>query len=603
MHGSDLVDRLQLYLHRIPHINFKFRRLSDDESFFDVSLRGDYAKSIFLILCTSLLIALIFLITTIIIWITQCCKARRSEPIRSSRKHIRRLSTTLFFISVICFILLAICLFGNEHLNKNVLSTITSLSYVNANFRRSLFQANKMNQTQLMATTHVDDLSILIEKMSHEVPKINDTMLREADTLLTQISDRIDDVKIQLKKLSNILIDLPFLEYSHDFGERLEYERWLCSLFILVIVISVLFAGVIAFCRQSKKGAIIFSGLGIIVFVVSWLMFSIVFPLTIAYADFCVDGRDFLRSRLSADFIDSFNFYTTCESHENHDLSPSNLPIIQINAYYREIKNADDKLEALLFTLFNRSSDIENTTLALSNDLASSFKSIGALESILSCYNMHQNVQSIRTSFCRNGFAGVLIVDAALLLLCITLFVLLILVSKSWHIFARSTSDYLEVGDDDNYSPRDHDTMPDNIYDTNIFNPRARQHLSNQDANTRLIDGFSNGGMPPPPPFNAHNSEVEPISLDLTLNTAAARVGERCSWQQQMMAHNSALANAPPPPQLMGMLHGSTVSTLNRNGTMLRNSGANNYQQLNSTTNAGVYGRYDGRQLNEFHEI
>ena len=43
-------------------------------------------------------------------------------------------------------------------------------------------------------------------------------MLREADTLLTQISDRIDDVKIQLKKLSSILIDLPFLEYSHDFG-------------------------------------------------------------------------------------------------------------------------------------------------------------------------------------------------------------------------------------------------------------------------------------------------------------------------------------------------------------------------------------------------
>lgn len=37
-------------------------------------------------------------------------------------------------------------------------------------------KANKMNQTQLMATTHVDDLSILIEKMSHEVPKINDTV-------------------------------------------------------------------------------------------------------------------------------------------------------------------------------------------------------------------------------------------------------------------------------------------------------------------------------------------------------------------------------------------------------------------------------------------
>jgi len=44
---------------------------------------------------------------------------------------------------------------------------------------------------------------------------------------------------------------------------------------------AVLFAGVIAFCRQSRKGAIIFSGLGLVIFLVSWLLFSAVFPLTV----------------------------------------------------------------------------------------------------------------------------------------------------------------------------------------------------------------------------------------------------------------------------------------------------------------------------------
>jgi hypothetical protein len=87
-------------------------------------------------------------------------------------------------------------------------------------------------------------------------------MFREADTLLTEISDRVDDVKQQLVKMFNLLSDVNFLEYSRTFGERLEYERlgielslknrffttdfrWLSSLLLLVIVIAVLFAGVI----------------------------------------------------------------------------------------------------------------------------------------------------------------------------------------------------------------------------------------------------------------------------------------------------------------------------------------------------------------------
>lgn len=33
----------------------------------------------------------------------------------------------------------------------------------------------------------------------------------------------------------------------------------------------------------------------------------------------------------------------------------------------------------------------------------------------------------------------------------------------------------MEVGEDDHFSPRGQDSMPENVYDTNIFNPHARQ--------------------------------------------------------------------------------------------------------------------------------
>lgn len=43
----------------------------------------------------------------------------------------------------------------------------------------------------------------------------------------------------------------------------------------------VLFVGVIAFCRQSKKGTVMFSGLGFAIFIVGWLLFATILPLTI----------------------------------------------------------------------------------------------------------------------------------------------------------------------------------------------------------------------------------------------------------------------------------------------------------------------------------
>ena len=80
---------------------------------------------------------------------------------------------------------------------------------------------------------------------------------------------------------------------------------------------------------------------------------------------------------------------------------------------------------------------IEDVSREFATDIAQSFKAIGALESALSCFSLHEDVQAMYKGFCADGFLGSIIVMGALFKLGFFLFILLIVVSRSWHIFVR----------------------------------------------------------------------------------------------------------------------------------------------------------------------
>lgn len=53
---------------------------------------------------------------------------------------------------------------------------------------------------------------------------------------------------------------------------------------LLSIMFAVLFVGVLAICKKSRGGIVAFSGLGIVVFVLAWTIFSILFPVSVVIA-------------------------------------------------------------------------------------------------------------------------------------------------------------------------------------------------------------------------------------------------------------------------------------------------------------------------------
>uniref|UniRef100_A0A915EEW1 Protein tweety homolog n=1 Tax=Ditylenchus dipsaci TaxID=166011 RepID=A0A915EEW1_9BILA len=533
------VENIIGWLNALPHINYKFRQVKET---FNLDIDGDYVQSLVVFCGLSLLLAVLLLLLIVITWVCQCCLKK------SDNCHLFRFTGA--------------CLYGNEHTNKSVNSAASGLADVNQNIRLAIAQTNKLNASQFEASKHVEELTVLIERKSKEAPTINQTLVREADALLTEVSDKLDDVSNQILKIGQIFGDLKFLDKSRIYGHRVEFERWILCITLISIMICVLFAGVIAFCRQSRKGAILFSGLGIVIFIVSWIMFSLVFPITVAYADFCGGGATpFLETKINQEVIQTFHFYKDCVPKPSHDNVPPKIPVSQINNFYSTLEANQQKLEGLLFTLFNRSEEVELISREISSDISNSFKSIGALEATLSCYNIHDDVIAMYEGFCTNGFLGTVIVTSALFMLGLFLFILLLLVSRSWHIFVRLPSDYVEVGEDDHFSPRGQDNMPDNVYDTNIFNPRARQIGG-------MVDGV------PPAAALSNGSAVnnhQPPTTSLLVESSTA------TW----LRNNATHASAPP-----------ATNTINSHSAGLRNS---NYQLNNPY-------RHYTQQQQEFQE-
>jgi peptidoglycan hydrolase CwlO-like protein len=457
-------------IHRIPHVNFRFRSVSD---VFNYDLQSEYAQAIAIFAIFSLLFGLLLLLIITITWVCQCCL--RKEINQRSRRRIRNFTVGLFTISVICFALLGGCLYGNERINRSVAKSVNGLEDVFRNLKLAASQINIIRDTQENATKHVDDLVKLIDKKTRETPDYNKTLLEEVDSALTAVSDHVDDVKNKLLNVNVTLTDIKKIEKAKLYVDRFEYDRWTFYVVLPSIIIGVLFIGVISFCRQSRKGSITFSALGIVTFIVTWALIALVFPITVIHADICSTHDEFLNRHLRPEVYKAMQFYQSCKVTESHSNVPPNLPLNDMSDRFTQIQNSEGKLETMLNALFNSSAELTDAMQTFEKDITQSFKAIGALESTLSCYSMQNDVNDAKNGICHDAVIGSFVMFLSTLLLGFFMFILLLVVSQTWYLFNINQSDYIEVRDDDPfYRPHQDTVIPADIYGTHVFNHRSR---------------------------------------------------------------------------------------------------------------------------------
>ncbi|OZC10412.1 hypothetical protein X798_02455 [Onchocerca flexuosa] len=491
-------------LRSIPRFTFDFQPAP---KIFTLQFDSYYVQSLFVFVGIILLIGAALLLTITITWICQCCT--RQDTNMKSRRRVRQLSLVLFIISVICFFCLGICLFGNEHVNRSIMNSITS--------------AEDISRNLLLADSQA---------------------LHEFITVLDSMSQKVDSLGMDLTFLRKVLSGNLFVERSSLYTQRIELERWVLCATLLSIMLIVLFAGVIAFCRQSRKGAVVFSGLGFAIFIVGWLVLTAIFPTSVAFVDFCADGNHFIREYMSNETIALFEFYRKCNPATNQDNLPSITNVDKISKQLSDIHEMSQKFDLRIKAIFNNSREsieLSKEVKTINDGMTVALKSIGALETTVECYTYHNDLLIMERSFCVDGIIGSSILLYCLILLEIFLFSLLLIVSKSWHLFARLPSDYVEVDEEDPFFPRGNDsTIPVDIYGSHVLNPRTRfanslDRTEQSTGTTSATCGLANGSI------NNHTSASTAL---LNSNVESSTP----PWHRGLASQPSAssAANAPP---------------------------------------------------------
>uniref|UniRef100_A0A0R3S5B5 Protein tweety homolog n=1 Tax=Elaeophora elaphi TaxID=1147741 RepID=A0A0R3S5B5_9BILA len=486
-------------LRTIPRFTFDFQPAP---KIFTLHFDSSYVQSLFVFVGVILFIGAALLLTITITWICQCCTGQDANV--KSRRRVRQLSLVLFIISVICFFCLGICLFGNEHLNRSIMSSIASAEGISRNLLFADSQSILLNDYCSKTIKQIDTLSGAVESAAEKRTDVNKTTLNEFILVLDSVSQKVDSLGIDLAFLRKVLSGNVFFQRSSLYTQRIELERWVLCATLLSIMLIVLFAGVIAFCRQSRKGAVVFSGLGFAIFIVGWLLLAAIFPASMALVDFCADGTQFIREYMSNETMALFDFYRKCNPTITHDNLPSVIHVDKIGKQLSDIREMSRKFEPKIEALFNNSTQqhqFDEQVKIINDGMIFALKNMGALETTVGCYTYNNDMSTMERSFCTDGIIGSSILLYCLVLLEAFLFALLLIVSKSWHLFARLPSDYIEVDEEDPFFPRGNDsTIPVDIYGTHVLNPRTRfanslDRTEQSTGTTSATCGLANGSV------------------------------------------------------------------------------------------------------------
>jgi len=462
----DIIVWLRTFLHRIPHLDFSFHPV---DNVFVLNLHDVYSTSLFLLAIFALAIGGLFLLCLVIIWISSCCASKAASTY--SRKSVRNLTITLFLLNVICFLLLAACLYGNDYLNRSIVTRVTpQLKEVNNNLQIANNKLTDLTQNNISAD--ISQLKTLVDEKARQTTA-NQTLItqvnRELDKIINQWKELRQSVEISQKSL----FGLNKLENAYKSANRWEFERWIMCVTLLSIMFSVLFLGVLAICKKSRGAIVAFSGLGIVIFVLAWTIFSILLPISVAYADFCQTGRVFISHHFPDGIYSTLNYYEKCVP-DNFNDNFGEIQLNKIEELLLELKAEDTSLRSSTKALFGENMSVKTLVNDISATTFDGFKKIGTIATLSSCTMNHPRVHEIINGFCYYGFLGNFIFLISSFLFGIFMAFLLMVASRGWFAFERLPNDYLEVGDDDPFYPRQNDAIPADIYGTHVFNPRLR---------------------------------------------------------------------------------------------------------------------------------
>ncbi|KAI6187741.1 hypothetical protein M3Y98_00277500 [Aphelenchoides besseyi] len=484
----ELIQWLRNTLHRLPHFDFSFHQV---DNVFVYDVLDPYSAFLVLLAIFALAIGALFLFCLVIVWIASCCTSKGAGGY--SRRSVRRLTIFLFLLNVVCFVLLAACLYGNDYLTRSVITRVSpQMREVHNNLQIANNKLFDLHNAYNNVSTDVSQIKTAVEEKARR-STANQTLINGVNRELDKIVSLWKELRKGVEVSQKSLFSLVNLEYTYKSVARWEFERWILMVTLLSIMFVVLFIGVLAICKKSRTAIVAFSGLGIVIFVLAWTIFSVMLPISVAFADFCETKNVFLSHYFPEGIYNTLHYYEKCVPDNTYTDTSGDLHLDKIDALLSDLKKADVALQQSTQLLFADDPTTKSLVFDISTLAAEGYKKIGIVSTLASCSSNHHRVHDIVQGFCQDGFAGNTISLVSIFFFGVFMAILLMVASRGWFAFERLPSDYDEMNTEDPFYPRQDNNIPPDIYGTHVFNPRSRFATNSADNNTEST-GTNSGG-------------------------------------------------------------------------------------------------------------
>jgi hypothetical protein len=234
-------------------------------------------------------------------------------------------------------------------LNRSIITRVTpQLKEINNNLQTANDKLTALTQNNI--SVDISQLKTLVDEKARQTT-INKTLISEVNQELDKIATYWSELRQSVEISQKSLFGLNKLENAYKSANRWEFERWILVVTLLSIMFAVLFLGVLAICKKSRGAIVAFSGLGIVIFVLAWTIFSVLLPISVAYADFCETGRVFISHHFPDGIYSTLNYFEKCVP--NNDVDNFNeLQLNKIEELLLELKTQDNSLRASTKALF-----------------------------------------------------------------------------------------------------------------------------------------------------------------------------------------------------------------------------------------------------------
>jgi len=397
-------------IHQIPHFDIKMRPINNTN--FDPS-DNEYLESVGILVAIPGFWLILTLLFFLIFFLCRCCDANSKK-----KKSLGCCKCCLFLFTMVSITIISVGLIGNLRTHGGMVKIYNhTLSISNT----VDVLRNETNNVENTLETKIDeDLNKISRKLigplvrNYTVLNILQEQLLHMRRNVTKGINRVGEMNSKIER-----IDLSFMPRIVDSVETIRWPATFAILFSLVFFCFLLLCGT---CRHSRCLLILFSVLGLLSIVISFILTSLYLGIAIGGSDFCFNPRPFIAKQFNS-MIEStiVQYYLECDIRHTlalptHYNGPTNNPF---RKQLRDIRKSLDGFEEGLFRTrevcdtYCPDAEVKATLRELSEDAKKTQDTISLLSRVTECHDVHMDFLWTMSATCKETLEGVSLMMAS----------------------------------------------------------------------------------------------------------------------------------------------------------------------------------------------